>query len=122
MTVNLADAPQFPVRATAKERVISGMTVAVGAAGATTETDSDDAKWTCAAFASGVAAITFPACPSGRLRFSILSASATVTECIATAFDATAGTATITTAKAGTATTPASGNKSYVELIGTVGP
>jgi hypothetical protein len=122
MTVNLADAPQFPVRATAKERVISGMTVAVGAAGATTETDSDDAKWTCAAFASGVAAITFPACPSGRLRFAIKSAAATVTECIATALDVTAGTGTLTTSKAGVATTPASGDKIFVELIGTVAP
>ena len=122
MTVNLADAPAFPVRTLGKEVVLSRCSIAVGGAGATTET-ADDAKWTAAAFNSGLSALTFPACPSGRLRVaSIVSSGSTVTEGIFTAVDVTAGTATLRTSKAGVATTPASGNTIIVELIGEVAP
>ncbi len=112
MADNVMDAGAgYQVSSVSKRRIHSGVDFTVGAAGVISATDSDDPKWSTGTFAAGLSSLVFPKCPKGRLIPVIKkSAAATVTEIIFTAFDMTAGTATIRTSKAGVATNPASGD------------
>lgn len=59
---------------------------------------------------TGTFSLVYPVCPNVQIQCNLVSAAATVTECVLTAKSATAGTATIRTSKAGLATNPASGD------------
>jgi hypothetical protein len=108
-----------PVRSTEREVIAITSSVAIGAAGAV---DSTIAGYrvapgvTVANTGTGTFSLAYPVCPNATIKvFVEMSAAATVTEAILTAKSPTAGTATIRTSKAGTATNPASG-----DLIGVV--
>ena len=61
---------------------------------------------------------TFPPCVQALITPSLKSAAATVTEVIVTAISPSAGTFSLRTSKAGTATNPASGDLVGVHIVG----
>jgi len=93
--------------------------VAIGAAGAVDSTVTGYRVAPGVVMANtgtGTFSLVYPACPNAVVHvFVESSAAATVTEAILTAKSPSAGTATVRTSKAGTATNPASG-----DLIGVI--
>lgn len=70
---------------------------------------------------TGVYLVTgMPITPAGkgRFKFGVYSPLLTVDNAVVTAYSGTAGTATITTVKAGSAAEPASGDKLWIEFTG----
>lgn len=126
MTTNLGDAPRFPVRCTGKEHVISGCTIVCDGAGAVTSITKDDPAWTAVdGGGAGLLTLTLPAAAgaSGARAFAqIEKGDGTVTEVIFTALSLTAGTATLRTSAAGTATDPEATCAIHVEVVSPVAP
>ena len=119
--VNLANCSAFRTLAVGKEQVIAQGAFTWTAGGDISASASDDPALTVGNDTStGVHPMTFPKCPEVRLAFQIISPSLTVSECIGTALDAAAGTATISLRKAGTATEMASGDILHVTVYGKV--
>lgn len=109
-----------PFTSAGRARVQQWARFTVGAAGAVTlDTDFSDPGISLGTFSTGVAALTYPACPKALLRATLQPAA--ITEDLALQFTAqssTAGTATLEAHVAGVATTPAEGDVIYVEVIG----
>lgn len=110
-----------PVRSTERELILITSSVAIGAAGAV---DSTIAGYrvapgvTVANTGTGTFSLVYPVCPNATIKVWIeSSAAATVTEAILTAKSPSAGTGTIRTSKAGTATNPASGDLIGIEIM-----
>jgi hypothetical protein len=126
MTEILANTVQVPLRSNSAEKVLSGASIVCDGAGGVTSTTADDAKWTAVdGGGNGLLTVTFPAAATttgNRPHLDLKSAASTVTEAIFTAIDPEAGTATVRTSKAGTATDPASGDIIFIELLGKVAP
>lgn len=117
--VNLANCSAFETHAVGAERVICQGAFTWTAGGNISATSADDPAMTLGDdTATGVHALTYPKCPSARIHFQIISPSLTVSECILTAIDTTAGTAAIRLSKAGTATEAASGDILHVTVYG----
>lgn len=119
MAATARDLSVNPARSTERELTFITSSVAIGAAGAV---DSSISGYrvapgvTMANTGTGTFSLVYPACPNAVVHVFIeQSAAATVTEAICTAKSPSAGTATVRTSKAGTATNPASG-----DLIGVV--
>jgi hypothetical protein len=119
MAATARDLSVNPTRSTERELTLITSSVAIGAAGAV---DSSITGYRVAPgvvmanTGTGTFSLVYPACPNATvLAFIEQSAAATVTEAILTAKSASAGTATVRTSKAGTATNPASG-----DLVGIV--
>ena len=120
MSANLLDATAYPLSGASRERWVASVTFTITAAGAIGTTVADDAKLAGDTFASGVCALTFPACTTARFQTSLVSAAGTVQEVVVTALSASAGTATVKTTTAGVATEPASGDVVMIRIFGTV--
>lgn len=119
MTINLSDAPAFPLHTCGKERVIGFAKFTIGAAGAIGASVVDDARITGDDFGSGVCNLTYPACATVRFKCGLKS-DGTVQEVVITAQSATAGTAVVKTTKAGVAAEPESGAIIMIQIMGTV--
>jgi hypothetical protein len=117
MAFTFGDYDAFPVNALGPWRVIATADFPIGASGAVGAIVGDPGISLVKAD-TGVYTLTYPPALRVKLFPSIkVSAATTVTEIIGTACDATAGTATLQTSKAGTATEPASGNILSVLII-----
>lgn len=119
MTVNLSDAPAYPLHTVGKERTIGFAKFTIGASGAIDSTVSDDALIAGDDFGSGVCNLTYPACATVRFKCGLLS-DGTVKEVVITAQSATAGTAVVKTTAAGVATEPEEGAIIMIQIMGTV--
>lgn len=119
MTMNLSDAPAYPLHTCGKERVIGYAKFTIGASGAIDASVVDDAGITGDDFASGLCNLTYPACSSVRFKCGLLS-DGTVQEVVVTAQSASAGTAVVKTTTAGVATEPESGAIIMIQIMGTV--
>lgn len=119
MTINASDAAAYPLTNANKEKYIGSATFTITAAGAIDSTSADDAKIAGDTFASGVCALTFPACSRARILIGVVS-DGTVTGGVLTAFSPTAGTATIKTTDGGAAAEPESGAKIMVRIFGEI--
>jgi hypothetical protein len=127
MTAPIADLDSgFPVRSLLENMVLYRVTIPITTAGATDTLLDAPNGVTATLGATGVYAIAgLPPCPSATtsrskasFMFQLQSAAATVTEVtISTAHSTSAGTISITCSKAGTAATPASGDKIYMWIL-----
>jgi len=116
MAETFGDKSNYPLQTLGQWRLLGQAEFTIGASGAVSSTIGDSG-FTLAKSDTGVYALVYPACPKVRLFFSLYSPLLTVTECTRTAESATAGTATITTSKGGTAAEPASGDKVTVYAL-----
>lgn len=119
MTVNLYDAPAYPLQGASKERFIGSVTFTIGAAGAISATSSDDAQIAGNTFLNGVCSLTYPACSAVRIKGAIVG-DGTVKEVVVTAASASAGTATVKTTASGVAASPNNGARIMLGIWGTV--
>jgi hypothetical protein len=119
MSANLLDAAAYPVWSSNKERWAITAKFTIGGSGAIAASVVDDSGISGDTFASGVCALTYPACSTAVILCSLVS-DGTVQEVVLTARTPTSGSATIKTTKAGVATEPESGAVITVRVFGTV--
>jgi hypothetical protein len=121
MPATARDLSVSPVRSSERELTLITSSVAIGAAGAVDPTIAGNRVAPGVVMANtgtGTFSLVYPACPNATIRVWVeSSAAATVCEAILTAKSQTAGTATVRTSKAGTATNPASGDLIGVEIM-----
>ena len=112
MTTHAADVGSYPVRAARRDVVEFEGKATIGAAGAVASTEVDDPATTVTLGTTGEYLLTFPIAKKGRLYWGWVSPAGTVEIAHLTAFDPTAGTATLLFKNdGGTATAPAEGDQ-----------
>ncbi len=111
-----ADADVRPVRSSLKNQVHFFDNVLFGVAAITSQSASDP-QVVVTRTGVGTYTMTYPACASAVIKFTLMSAALSVTECTLTALSATAGTAGFTTTKAGSATEPATTDRLLIEIV-----
>lgn len=113
MTTTADAIPGYPLRHARRDILHMEFTQTIGASGAVGALDKDDPAVTVTKEGgTGTYSMTYPKAAKGRLFWSLISPAATVKTAWITAFDPTAGTATLVTGNGGgTATNPADGDK-----------